>query len=153
MGEAADRVNGAEQSVGKVSGEIVALRGELGALVAELDRRRHEMFDLGLQARRHPVAFAVAAAAVALVAGGLLAVAVRSARRRRSPAVRAREARRALARLMDHPHRVAAEPSIGRKIGLAVGTVVATAIAKRLIQRTVRPPAQPRPVRVVPRSA
>lgn len=141
MGEAADRVKDGspEHAVRRVSGEIDALRDDLGNLVAELDRRRHEMFDLGLQARRHPLAIAVAATAVALAAGGLLALAIRSRRRRRSPSVRAREARRALARLLDHPHRVAAEPSVGRKIGLAVGTLVATTLAKRLLDRTARP--------------
>lgn len=145
MGEAADRVKDGspEHAVRRVSGEIDALRNDLGNLVAELDRRRHEMFDLGLQARRHPVAIAVAAAAAALVAGGLIAVAIRARRRRRSPAARAREARRALARLLDHPQRVAAEPSVGRKIGLAVGTVVATTLARRLLERTPRPAPKP----------
>ncbi len=120
MGEAADRVKkdgSPEHAVRRVSGEIDALRNDLGNLVAELDRRRHEMFDLGLQARRHPVAIAVAAATAALVAGGLIAVAIRARRRRRSPAARAREARRALARLLDHPQRVAA-------VVLALGTGV-----------------------------
>ena len=127
------------ETVGRVSGEIETLRAELGGLVDELDRRRHEAFDLGLQVRRHPVAVALVATAAALVVGGLLVVAARERRRHRRPSVRAREARRALSRLLDHPDRVAAEPSISNKIATAVLTVVATAVAKRIIDSKVAP--------------
>lgn len=124
-----------EDPVGRVEGEIQSLRGELGGLVAELDRRRHEAFDLRLQLKRHPVAVAIAAAGAALVLGGLLAVAVRSRREHRRPSVRAREARRALARLLEHPDRVAAEPSISNKVATAVLSLAATIVAKRLLER------------------
>jgi len=141
MGQGADGVNRAgEDVVGEVSGEIDTLRRELGGLVAELDRRRHEAFDLGLQARRHPVAVAVVAATVALVVGGLLALAAKERRRRRRPSVRAREARHALGRLLDHPDRIAVEPSMGTKVATAVVTLVATTLAKRIIDRKVAPP-------------
>lgn len=33
----------------QLDGEIAMLRGELGGLVAELDRRRHELFNVRLQ--------------------------------------------------------------------------------------------------------
>ncbi len=125
--------------VGRVSGEIETLRGDLGALVAELDRRRHEAFDLGLQARRHPMAVAVAASAAALVLGGLIALAVRSRREQRRPTTRIRETRRALARLIDHPDRVAAEPSIQNKVLTAIAVAAGTAFARRMIQRAVKP--------------
>jgi hypothetical protein len=138
MGKGAALVKGGgNDAVGRVSGEIHSLRGELGGLVAELDRRRHELFDLGLQARRHPVAVAVAAAAAALVVGGLLAVATRNRRRRRRTSVRARETRRALARLLDHPDRVATEPSIPVRVATALVTVVATTLARRFLERQV----------------
>lgn len=141
MGEGADRVNGAgEDAVGRVEDEIDSLRGELGGLVAELDRRRHEAFDLRLQLQRHPVAAAIAAAAAALVVGGALALVVRARRERRRPSVRARQARRALARLLDHPERVAAEPSVSNKIATAVITLAATTLAKRLIDARVAAP-------------
>jgi hypothetical protein len=143
MGEGADRMNGVgEDTVGRVEGEIQSLRGELGGLVAELDRRRHEAFDLRLQLRRHPVAAAIAAAGAALVVGGLLAVAVRSRRQHRRPSLRARETRRALARLLDHPDRVAAEPSITNKVATAVLSLAATMIAKRILERQL-PPERP----------
>jgi hypothetical protein len=139
MGEGADRLSARiEETSGdvrKVDGELDRLRGELGTLVAELDRRRHEAFDIGLQVRRHPTVVAVAAAAAALVVGGLVAIAVRSRRRARRPSVRARETRRALGRLLDHPDRVAAEPNLGAKV-LA---------AKRMVDRWVLPPQRTSP--------
>ncbi|BDG04705.1 hypothetical protein [Anaeromyxobacter oryzae] len=143
MGEGPDRVKNGSPGGGdvrRVSGEIESIRGELGALVAELDRRRHEAFDLGLQARRHPVVVAVAASAAALVLGGLIALAVRSRRERRRPSTRIRETRRALARLVEHPDRVAAEPSIPNKIVTAVAVAAGTAFAKRMIDRAVKSP-------------
>jgi hypothetical protein len=143
MGEGADRVrNGSpkpDEIVGRVEGEIDMLRNELGGLVAELDRRRHEAFDLGLQARKHPVLVASIATVAALVLGGAIAVAVRTRRQRRRPSVRAREARRAVSRLFEHPDRVAAEPSIPNKVVTAVAVALATALAKRLLERSVRP--------------
>lgn len=135
-----------EEAVGRVSGEITTIRNELGALVAELDRRRHEAFDLGLQVRKHPVAVAIAAATLALAVGGLIALAVNARRVRRRPAVKAREARRAFARILDKPHRVAVEPSISRKIVAAAATAAAAALARRLVQRQVAPaPRRPEP--------
>jgi hypothetical protein len=120
-----------------VSGEIDSLRSELGGLVAELDRRRHEALDVGLQVRRHPLLAATVAATAALVVGGAIALLVHSRRERRRPSTRARETRRALARLFDHPDRVAAEPSIANKVATAVLAMAATAVARRLLERTI----------------
>jgi hypothetical protein len=146
MGEGADRVRngspGRDEAVGRVAGEIDMLRNELGGLVAELDRRRHEALDLRLQAKKHPVLAAAVATVAALVVGGVIAFVVRARHERRRPAVRAREARRALSRLFDHPDRVAAEPSVANKIATAAGAALATAVAKRLLDRTV--PVSPR---------
>ncbi len=136
MGEAADRLkrDGSPYgAVDRVSGEIDTLRGDLGNLVAELDRRRHDAFDFRLQMRRHPVAVAVSVAATALVAGSLLALVARARRRRHRPSVRVRETRQAMARLLEHPERVACEASTGQKIAAAVGTLVATTLVKRLL--------------------
>jgi len=126
--------------VGRVEGEIDSLRGDLSGLVAELDRRRHEAFDVRLQLQRHPVAAAIAVAAAALVVGGALAVLVRGRRERRRPSVRAREARRALARLLDHPDRVATEPSVTARIATATLSIAATTLVKRLIDAKIATP-------------
>jgi hypothetical protein len=135
MGEGADRMNGAAPE--HVAGDIDRLRGELGRLVSELDRRRHEALDVRLQLRRHPLAAVLAASAAALVLGGLVALAVGRRRRRRSPMHRAREVRGALARLLDHPDRVAAETTLTDKILGAAGVVAATALTRRLVDRAL----------------
>lgn len=150
MGEGADRLTGGatDPDVRRVAGEIVALRGELGALVGELDRRRRELFDVGLQVRRHPVAVAIGATAAALLVGGLVAKGVRDRRERRRPTVRARETRRALARLLEHPDRVAARPGLTQAILAAAGTAAGAALARRVVDRMVaRPGPRARPPR------
>ncbi len=127
--------DGSPEDVRRVSGEIDVLRRDLGSIVAELDRRRHEMLDVRLQARRHPVVVVIAAGGAALVVGGLVALAIRQSRERRRPTRRVREARRAIARLLDHPHRVAAEPSVAAKIATAAGVAAGSAIARQLATR------------------
>jgi hypothetical protein len=126
--------DGTNEAVHRVSGEIDSLRGELGALVSELDRRRHELFDLRLQARRHPAALAVAAGVAALLVGGLVALSLRARQARRRPTARAREAHQALSRLLAHPHRVAAEPNVGAKLLVAVGTAAGSVLARRAVE-------------------
>jgi len=121
----------------RVVSDIDRLRGELGRLVSELDRRRHEAFDVKLQIRKHPLAAVLAVSAAALVVGGLVAIAVRRRRRERGPVHRAREVRGALARLLDHPDRVAAETTLTDKILGAAGVVAATAVARRLVDRAL----------------
>ncbi len=136
------------ESVSRVSGEIEALRNDIGSLVNELDRRRHELFDLRLQARRHPVAVIATGVAAALVVGGLVALAVRSRREAQRPSRRAREMSRAISRLLEHPDRVAAEQSVRDKILAAAGIAAGTALAKRLVDRLVAPTPAPRRARV-----
>lgn len=139
--------DGSPQHVSRVSGEIELLRSEIGNIVGELDRRRHELFDLRLQAKRHPVALAIAAAGAALVVGGLIALAFRSRREARTPSRRAREVSRALSRLVDHPDRVAAEESVRNKILAAAGIAAGTAVARRLVDRLMAPVPAPKRAR------
>jgi hypothetical protein len=144
MGPRATGMNGKKDvDVGRMAGEIDSIRTELGGLVGELDRRRREAFDIGLQVRRHPIVVAVAAGTAALVVGGIIALVVHQRRERRRPSVRVEQTRRAVARLLHHPHRVAAEPSIGNKVATAVLTLVATSLAKRLVRARVAPRSVP----------
>ncbi len=142
MGEGTGRV-GRNGSSGKdprqLAGDIETLRSELGDLVSELDRRRHEAFDVRLQLRRHPVAAGVAAATIAAALGGTIALIVWSRRRRQRPIEKAKRVRRAMGRLFEDPDRVAMEPRIGEKILAAAGTAAATMLTKRLVDRAVRP--------------
>jgi hypothetical protein len=154
MGEGPNRVthDGARSPsarVGRVSGEIEALRGQLGTLVAELDRRRQEAFDVRLQIRRHPAAVAVAAVGAALVVGGLIALAVRRSRKRHELKTRAREVRRAFGAIVKDPYNVARDSSLTEKLVATAGTTVVTLVVKRVLDQ-VLPPASaraPRPPR------
>jgi hypothetical protein len=71
--------NAQEPSASALEHQIEALRSELGDLVGELDRRRHEVMDVRLQLRRHPRILAFAVAAVGLIVAGRVVL------RRRSP--------------------------------------------------------------------
>jgi hypothetical protein len=76
--------------VNRLRTEIDDTRDELGVFVSELDRRRHEVMDIKLQVRKHPVVALVAVAAavgIGLALAGAVVVLVRAARgtRKRRP--------------------------------------------------------------------
>jgi hypothetical protein len=121
--------------VQRVSGEIETLRGQLGSLVAELDRRRQEAMDVGLQIRRHPAAVAVAAVGAALVVGGLVALAVHRRRKRHEVKRRAKEVRRAVAAIVKDPYNVAKDSTLTEKLIATAGTTVVTLIVKRALDQ------------------
>jgi hypothetical protein len=129
-------VNG--PGIQKVSREIDGIRGDIGRLVDELDRRRHEAFDVSLQIRRHPAAAAAVVATAAVGVGGVIALAVRSRRRRSTVRVRARNLRRALSRMADHPDEFAREPGMLEKVAMAAATAAAAMLVRRAIDRATR---------------
>lgn len=139
MGEGADRVsaNGKPELPEVIEGRIGLLRHELGELVSELDRRRHEATDVRLQMKRHPVITGVALATAAAAIGGLIALVVLRARRRERPIEKVRRARRAAQRLMEDPDSMAREPSMTEKILTAAGTAAASLLVKRAFERAV----------------
>ncbi len=125
----------------RIEGEITTLRGDIGEIVSELDRRRREAFDLRLQLRRHPVAVSLAGLAVAVVVGGAVALLVQDARRRRKRSYKARQLRIALRRMTRYPERVArGQPPPAERILVAMGTAAATLLVKRALERAVPTP-------------
>lgn len=82
MGQGENRVE-VHESPGflkrKLAGEIESIRRELDGLVAELDRRRHDVLSITTQVKRHPL---VAVLAVAFMAGVAFFAVTRAARRR-----------------------------------------------------------------------
>jgi ferric-dicitrate binding protein FerR (iron transport regulator) len=60
-------VTAAKPDAAELEHQIEDLRAELGALVQELDRRRHDAFDLRLQLRRHAGAIAIVGGSLALI--------------------------------------------------------------------------------------
>jgi hypothetical protein len=84
MGEGATGVNhepkAAKLNASELEQQIDDVRAELGELVEELDRRRHEALDIRLQLRRHAGLVGVVSASLAIIVAGR----VRVVRRRRA---------------------------------------------------------------------
>ena len=137
MGEGTDRVNGqrANGEPRKLETEITEIRTRLDHSLAELDRRRHELTDVRLQVRRHPMV-AVAAGVTVLALVGGVAYAVWAARQRNKPVSKARRLRHALSRMIEEPQKVAkSEPTVPEKILAAAGTAAASILVKKLMER------------------
>jgi hypothetical protein len=113
----------------RLEGEIAKIREDLGALVAELDRRRHELTDVKLQVRRHPREAAIAAVTVVGATAGIVWLAVLRARRRRKYADSLGEA---VTRIMAERERAAPKPSGRGKIREAATAAVAAVIGEAL---------------------
>jgi hypothetical protein len=127
----------------QLEGEIAVLRDELTGLVAELDRRRHELTDFKLQARRHVLGVTLTGASLLASAAGFVWLSVWRSRRRSQATARMGRLREAVSRMVDRPDRVAAEPGIpARILTAAANAAVATAIKKvleRSLQRVMSP--------------
>jgi len=138
MGEGTERVNGEpRREARELETEITEIRSRLDRSLAELDRRRHELTDVRLQVRRHPMV-AVAAGVTVLALVGGVAYAVWASRQRNKPVSKARRLKHALSRMIDQPQKVAkAEPTVPEKILGAVGVTVATMVAKKLTERAL----------------
>jgi hypothetical protein len=138
MGQGTDRVIAElDGDPRRIEGRLESLRHELGDLVGELDRRRHEALDVRLQVRRHPLAAAIAGVLVASAVGALVAWTVRRRRVRERPVEKARRARLAMQRLMDDPEHLARESTVGEKILAAAGTAAASLLVKRALDQVM----------------
>jgi hypothetical protein len=118
--------------------EIAILREEMGGMVVEIDRRRHELTDVRLQVRRHAVAVTVTA--VALIAAVAGAVWFGMDRRARQQGFLSRMARlrQAVVHMIDRPERVAAEPTVIGKILTAAATAAVATLAKKGLERAAQ---------------
>jgi hypothetical protein len=141
MGEGTNRVSAERtdreprKAAREIESEILDVRSRLDKELAELDRRRHELTDVRLQVRRHPMVAVVAGVTVLAVVGGV-AYAVWAARQRQKPLSKAGRLREAISRMVDKPHKVAkSEPTVPKKILAAIGTAAATMLTKKLLER------------------
>jgi hypothetical protein len=122
----------------EIEQEIEELRAELGGLVAEIDRRRHEALDLRLQLRRHAPTVIVLLGGATLLFLGLSTL--RSYRRQRlaSARVRAGNLARALQILsQEDPDRLLRRSPDPRAAALAALARVAGAAGRRVVNRTL----------------
>lgn len=130
-----------------IEGEIDELRDELGVLVSELDRRRHEAMDVKLQIQRHAVPVALIGLGALAAVGALIAWRIHAKQERDRPMERARRLRIALERAAEHPDRVAAQDptkvsQIGAKVLTVAATTAAIAVTKKLVDRAMLAPAK-----------
>ena len=124
-----------QESTRQLDGEIAALREELAGLVAELDRRRHELLDVKLQARRHAFGMAVTSVALLATASGFVWLGAWNSRRRRTTLSRVGRLREAISRVIDRPERVAAEPGVPARILTAAANAAVATFIKRILER------------------
>ena len=126
-----------ESDPAELEREVVSLRAGLDRLLGELDRRRHALFDVRGQLRRHPLPVILGGLAVATAIGGTIALLVVRRRRRNAWFRRVSRLKRSVAATIRHPERNHDEPSARHKIGVAGGTAAASVLAKAVAQRLV----------------
>jgi hypothetical protein len=121
--------------VEELGSEVAGVREELDTLVAELDRRRHEVFDVRLQLRRHAVGAGLTAFALVATAAGSVWLTHLRRRRRARPTAKTGRFYHALSRMTEHPARVATEPTIPAKIATAAASAAVAALVKKVLER------------------
>lgn len=119
MGQGTAGVDATQKSPREIERELAFLRTRLDRSLAELDRRRHELTNVKLQARRHPLAFAGAGGALLLIAGGVGFAIWRAARKPSLPT----------------PELLRREHPALQKILAAVGTTIAVGLTRKLLAR------------------
>jgi len=127
----------AREAARQLDSEIAALREELSGLVAELDRRRHEAFDVKLQARRHGLELALTG--MALIAAASAFVWLKRRRSRRLPGWRG-QLERVRDALMPSPKadERAQAPRAVTSILTAAANAGVAALIKKGLDRTLR---------------
>ncbi len=135
MGEEPGRMSSeakpARRQVDEIEQRIEQTRSRLSASVAELDRRRHQLTNFT------SASGILLVAAVAVLGGGVLWIAVRNHRHRQKPVTRAKRLLEAIRLLSENPDRAAGrEPPAARKILIPAGTAAATRLARGLVGRT-----------------
>ncbi len=133
---------GAEESqspaerAGSLEHEIEDIRSNLDRLLGDLDRRRHEAFNVRLQWQRHKVAIVVVAASVISALGGIIALVARRRRMHARLSSRFRRFSRALAIIGEKPERVTSgEKTVTGRILSAAGGAAAAMIARQVAGR------------------
>lgn len=115
-------------AVNRLRTEIDSTRDELGTYIAELDRRRHEAFDLKLQLKKHPGVVIAIGVGIVAAAAGAVAMVVHTRKRE----TLGRNAQRAPSP-MAHPAR--AEPSRMLKFLLESAIPIGIGVARGFLGR------------------
>jgi hypothetical protein len=132
------RTLAAPEATKALEAEIAVVREELGELVAEMDRRRHEALDIRRHLRRHAVEITLTTIGLVGAATGFVWLGMWRARRRERLTSQADRLRRAMTRMMDRPERVAAEPTVPAKIVTAATNAAVATLIKKVLDRAVQ---------------
>ena len=143
---AADRLHESTEDRGDrhepraIEREIETIRDELGGLLGELDRRRHEALDWRRQLRQHRRPLWIAAGVVGLTVGGYAGLRRRRRHlRRQRLASNARELLHALRVVAENPTGLARAVDARPRSTLAAGSIrLAGAVGPLLVRRLVR---------------
>jgi hypothetical protein len=125
--------------------EIAGVRDELDGLVAELDRRRHDALDVRRHLGRHAFGVALTMLALLVTATGTVSFRIWRQRRRARVSAQAGRLRHAIARMTEHPERVAAAPTMAGKVVTAAASAAVAALVKKLLERAVQRLLQEKP--------
>ena len=128
----------------QLEGEIAIVREELSQLVAELDRRRREAFDVRLQVKRHAPEMLISGGALIAAAAG--SVWFRAWRSRRPPRLRS-QVHQTREKLMPLVQRKSTSPESPRMITSILTSAANAAVAvgiKTLVERGLRWQLSPR---------
>lgn len=120
----------------KIEEEIGVIREDLGLLLGELDRRRHDLLDWRGQLAKNAVPIAIAAVGVAALGGGAVAWAIHRHDVASRPAEKRRALKKALDRAIRHPNRVAGgKPHPASSLGYKILSVAGSALAAILVRQ------------------
>lgn len=122
--------------------EIEEIRSDVGTLLTELDRRRHEATDVRLQLRSHPLIVAALSAAALLTLASIVRWAVYQLRTE-PPRTRARKIADAMAIIAKDPDRllnaIEHHPDARRSLLAALAGVAGSA-GKQMVKRAIPSP-------------
>ena len=116
-----------------------ALRARLARTLESLDRRRHDVLNVKVQAKRHPLPLALAGASALFVVGGTALTVYRSSKPKKSELGMLAERVRAAVRAWKNPLRPAKpkEPSVASEVARGVVISVASYAISQLAQRAL----------------
>jgi hypothetical protein len=122
----------------RLGAEIATVREELDVLLAELDRRRHDLLDVRLQLRRHARGTALTTLALAGVAAGAVWLSVGRRRRARRLTADASLRAGAISGVTEHPGRGTAAATMAGKVATAAASAAVTSLVRRALAHAVR---------------
>jgi hypothetical protein len=122
----------------RLGAEIAIVREELNVLLAELDRRRHDLLDVRLQLRRHAKGTALTTLALVGVAAGAVWLSVGRRRRGRRLTADAGRLPGAISGVTEQPGRATAAATMAGKVVTAAASAAVASLVRKALEHAVR---------------